>query len=161
MRHEQTFNRCTASRRVRRGVIAPILRRENANHATDSMMRRLRTAKDFCSFTLMLPSLPLRSAPFRRRHRQLVLFLFDLGLRFGSPSELQKRAFRSDSVHQQNRVHSTGRLTPRSMRSPLDSERSLFAQRNRQQSPPNDSQRPALRRLWASRAAPESDESRA
>ena len=159
MRHSQTVNRCTASRRVLRGIVAPILRRETANQAIDSAMRRLRTAKDFCSFTLMLPSLPHRSALFRRHH-QLVLFLFDLGQRFGSLSELQKRAFRSDSVHQQNRIHSTARLTHRSMRSPLDHARSLFAQRNRQQSPTNDSQRPALRRLWTSRAAPESDESR-
>ena len=46
MRHEQTVNRCTASGRVLRGIIAPILRRETANQAIDSVMRRLRTPKE-------------------------------------------------------------------------------------------------------------------
>ena len=46
MRHEQTVNRCTESGRVLRGIIAPILRRENANQAIDSVMRRLRTPKE-------------------------------------------------------------------------------------------------------------------
>ena len=98
-------------------------------------MRRLAMKKAVCSSTLILPLHPLRSAQFRRCHRQLIVSLFDLGQRLESPSEPQTWAFRSDSVHQQNRIHSMARLTPRTMRIPLDAERLLLAQRNRQQSP--------------------------
>ena len=120
---------------VSAGNRRPCFAQRTANQAIDSVMRRLAMKKAVCSSTLILPLHPLRSAQFRRCHRQLIVSLFDLGQRLESPSEPQTWAFRSDSVHQQNRIHSMARLTPRTMRIPLDAERLLLAQRNRQQSP--------------------------
>lgn len=159
IRLEQTDNLCATSRRVLRGIIAPVLRRESANQATDSVMRRLRTPKDVCSFTPIPPLHPHRLADFRR-HRQLVVPLLALGQRFGILSEPQTRAFRSNSVHQQSRIHSMARLTHGVVRIPRDEEGCLLVRRNRQQSLPFDLQSPTLRRLRASRAAKASNESR-
>ena len=54
IRLAQTDNRCATSRRVLRGVVAPVLRGENANRAIDSVMRRLRMPKDVCSLPVRL-----------------------------------------------------------------------------------------------------------
>ena len=102
MCHDQTDNPCATPRRIYRGIIAPVLRKENAIQAMDSVMGRLWTPTNVCSYTPSPPPHPHRSAHYRCHLCQTVVPLIDLGQRFGSPLEPQKRAFRSDSVHQQH-----------------------------------------------------------
>ena len=102
MRHDQTDNPCATSRRVHRGIIAPVLRNENATQAMDSVLRRLWTPADVCSFTRRPPIHPDRSVRFHLYHCHLDVLLLDQGERFGSLSKPRTPVFRSDSVHQQH-----------------------------------------------------------
>ena len=107
IRHDQTDNPCATSRRIHRGIIAPVLRKENATQAMDFVMRRLWTPADVRSFTRPLPIPPDRSVRFHLHlyHCRLDVHPFDQGGRFGSLSKPRTRAFRSEFVHQQHHGH--------------------------------------------------------
>ena len=102
MCHDQTDNPCATPRRIYRGIIAPVLRKENAIQAMDSVMGRLWMPTDVCTFTRIPPIHPDRSVRFHLYHCHLDVLLLDQGERFGSLSKPRTPVFRSDSVHQQH-----------------------------------------------------------